>query len=138
MNKLRGFTLIEIMIVVAIVGILAAVAVPAYTDYVKRAKIADATSNLSTKRVQMEQFFQDNRTYVGATACNDTPSVSQNFDFSCTTATATAFTLQALGKSGMTGFTYTIDQTGAKKTTAVPSGWTSSTTCWVTKKNGDC
>ena len=69
MNKQSGFTLIELMIVVAIVGILATIAYPSYTDYVIRGRIPDATSGLAAKRVQMEQFFQDNRTYVGAPAC---------------------------------------------------------------------
>ena len=53
----RGFTLIELMVVVAIVAILAVVAMPAYTDYIVRGKIPDATSRLSAMQVQMEQFF---------------------------------------------------------------------------------
>ena len=64
---------------------------PAYTDYVVRGKIPEATSNLATKRVQMEQFFQDNLTYAGAPACNTDSSASQYFTFSCSAAaTATA------------------------------------------------
>ena len=140
MKSPKGFTLIEVMITVAIVGILAAVAMPSYTDYVTRGKIPDATSALATKRVQAEQFFQDNRTYVGATnlGCAADTTSSKNFSFSCTTQTATAYTLQALGKSTMAGFAYTIDETGAKATTAAPSGWTTSTSCWITAKGGTC
>ena len=137
-QQLRGFTLIELMIVVVIVGILASVALPAYNDYVTRGRIPDATSNLAAKRVQLEQFFQHNRTYVGAAACNNDTTSSQYFDFSCTAPTATTYTLQAAGKSSMAGFTYTINQDNAKATTAVPAGWTTNATCWVTRKGGAC
>jgi type IV pilus assembly protein PilE len=133
-----GFTLIELMIVVAVVAILGAISLPAYNDYVVRGKIPDATSNLATKRVQLEQFFQDNRTYVGAPACTADTTSSQYFNFSCTVQTATAYTVQALGKATMVGFTYTIDQSNSKVTVAVPTGWTTNATCWVTKKGGAC
>src|SRR4030095_7908104 len=63
-----GFTLIEVMIVVAIVAVLAAIALPNYSDYVKRSKIVEATSALSDLRVRYEQFYLDNRTYVGGCA----------------------------------------------------------------------
>lgn len=136
----RGFTLVELMITVAILGILAAVAVPQYKDYVTRGRIPDATSGLAGKQVQMEQFFQDNRTYVGAPACAADTTTSRYYTFSCVSGsnTATGYTLQAVGRSSMVGFTYTVNQAGAKATTAVPSGWTSSANCWVAKKDGSC
>jgi type IV pilus assembly protein PilE len=135
----RGFTLIELLIVVAVIGILSMVAFPSYQDYMTRSKIPDATSNLATKRVQMEQFFQDNRTYVGAPACGDTTG-SQNFTFSCTAATANTYTLQALGKGAMLGFTYEINEQNAKSTPALPNTkWGAApVTCWVTNKGGVC
>ncbi len=64
MNLQKGFTLIELLVVVAIIAILASVAMPLYTDYVIRSKTSEATSTLATMRVQMEQSFQDNRTYA--------------------------------------------------------------------------
>lgn len=137
MKKQYGFTLVELMIAVVIVSILAAVALPSYSDYVVRGKIPDGTSRLAALRVQMEQYFQDNRTYVGAPACTADTATSTNFDFSCSgTPTASVFTLQAVGKGSMSGFTFTVDQNAAKQTTAAPSGWTTSTTCWVSSKTG--
>lgn len=134
----NGFTLIELMIVVAIIGILSAIALPAYQEYVIRGRIPDATSNLATKRIQMEQFFQDNRTYAAGPACDADTVSSRYFDFSCTGLSATAYTVQAVGKSAMTGFTYTINQQNAKATTAVLTGWDTNAQCWVTKKDGSC
>ena len=132
----RGFTLVEVMVTVVIVAILSAVALPAYTNYVTQGRIPDATATLAAKQVQMEQYFQDRRTYEGAPACNE--ESHKHFGFSCTTATATAFVLEASGTGSMAGFRYTVNQRGAKATPGVPSGWTSSTTCWVIKKDGTC
>jgi type IV pilus assembly protein PilE len=136
-----GFSLVELMIVVAIIGILSAIATPSYTSYVTRGRIPDATSNLATKRVQLEQYFQDNRTYLGAPACNSDTAASSYFDFECTVENADAFTLRAQGKGAMTGFIYTVDQSNARTTTVgagAPSGWTGSSTCWITAKGGVC
>lgn len=140
-NRVKGFTLLELMVTVAIIGILAAVALPAYTDYVKRGRIPQATNNLSAMRVKLEQYFQDNRTYVGACADGTVAPLPQadNFTYTCPTLTATTYVVQATGSGTMAGFTYTINELNAKATTAVPTGWgTVPKTCWVTKKDGSC
>jgi type IV pilus assembly protein PilE len=138
-TRAGGFTLVELMIVVAIVSILASVALPAYNDYIVRGNVPQATSRLGTLQVQLEQFFQDNRTYVGAPGCNE-DTTNRYFDFSCTTQTATAFTLRAVGKGTMAGFTYTVTHQNVRATAAVPTGWATPNpnTCWAIRKDGSC
>ena len=65
-SRAHGFTLIEVMIVVAIIGILAAITIPQYADYMRRARVSEAVGLLASMRPRMEQYFQDNRTFVGA------------------------------------------------------------------------
>lgn len=139
----QGFTLIEVMITVAIIGILSAIALPAYNDYVTRGRIPEATSQLASKQVRMEQWFQDSRSYraTSGTGCyigaSDTTS-SKYFTFTCTSSSATEYTITATGTGAMSGFVYTVNQNGDKATTTVPSGWTASSNCWVIKKGGLC
>lgn len=135
MNRQTGFTLIELMVVVVIIAILTAIAVPQYSDYVTRSKIPGAVSGLSDVRVRMEQFFQDNRTYVGGCTL---PSAT-DFSFACSNVTATTYTVTATGTGPMTGFSYTVDQSNARATTITGvSGWSGNGSCWVTKKGGVC
>lgn len=67
MNKLRskqsGFTLVELMIVIVIVGVLAAIAVPIYTNNVKRAKMSEADAALGTIRTQLRVYYAENGAY---------------------------------------------------------------------------
>jgi type IV pilus assembly protein PilE len=136
--KQSGFTLIELMITVTVIAILAAIAIPNYSDYVTRGRIVEATGALSDLRVRMEQFFQDQRTYVGGPAC--TAPATPNFSYACSpAATLTTFTLTATGTGTMSGFVYTINQNGARATTGVKSGWSGvGAACWVLKKSGTC
>ena len=135
----QGFTLIELMVTVAIVAILAAVALPSYRDYVIRGRIPEATNNLASMRVKLEQYFQDNRTYVGACAANTVAPKPPNDSFSYSCAlTADTFTVTAQGLDTMSGFSYTINEKNEKATTALPSSWGSSSTCWIVKKGQTC
>jgi type IV pilus assembly protein PilE len=139
-NKSRGFTLMEIMIVVLIVSVLSAIAVPIYRDYAIQAKITPVISGLAVRQTLMEQCFQDNRTYVGCGACAEV--TEGDFTFSCE-PTVTTFKLTATGAStgSMTGFKYTVDQSNVRtsKIEGGPSGWDAEKDhCWITGKGGTC
>ena len=141
MLKLRGFTLIEIMITVAIIAILAAVGYPSYADFVRRGKITEAISGLSSVRVNMERWFQDNRTYAGGCIASVLPPATANFSFACVgTPDATTYVVEATGLGSMSGFKYRVNQSNVKSTQALPAGWTSPNpnTCWALKKDGSC
>lgn len=145
---MRGFTLIELLVTVVIVAILAAIAMPAYTDYVIRGKLVEATAGLADWRVKMEQYYQDNRNYgTTATDCPVTisPPASKYFSFSCNwetgkttqyfTLTATNRANQGLGAEG--DFSYTVNQSNTKATPKF-YGATVNAACWLTKKGDSC
>lgn len=131
MRMQEGFTLVELMIVVVVIGILASIGIPAYSDYVIRGKLIEGTSALSDGRVKMEQFFQDNRTYAGGTC----PAATTNFTYACSNLSTSTYTITATGIGGLSAFIYSIDQNNAK-TSNTP--WGNGATCWVTKKGGTC
>ncbi|WP_302848515.1 type IV pilin protein [Variovorax sp. OV700] len=139
-RRSSGFTLIEVMITVAIIGILAAVAIPNYRDYVLRGQLVDAQNALSALRANMERHFQDNRDYqsIGTTFISPcaAPAAAGSFAISCPTLTATTFTAQAVGSGPTNGFTFTVDQLNVRATTGVGAGWTRCTTGWTTRKSG--
>ncbi|OQA31273.1 MAG: Fimbrial protein precursor [Betaproteobacteria bacterium ADurb.Bin341] len=131
-----GFSLIELMIVVAVIGILAAVALPAYNDYVIRGRLSEATSALADGRVKMEQWFQDNKTYVGGPC----PAATDSFTFDCSGSTVSTYTITANGSSAdVSSFHFTINQNNVRTTTGLKSGWGSvPQNCWITKKGASC
>jgi type IV pilus assembly protein PilE len=128
-----GFTLIEILIAIVIVGILSAVAIPSYSNYVLRGRLTEAFTTLSAMQPAAEEFWSNNRTYVGL----PTPNATANFTYTAAT-TVSGYTIKATGSGSTVDFVYTIDQNGSRATTGVPAGWTSSTSCWVDRKGGKC
>lgn len=147
-EKARGFTLIELMIVVAIMGILLAIAIPNYRDYLLRAELKEAFTNLSDYRVKMEQHYQDNRTYAtvrGGGTCPDysaTLPTPKNFTIAFVGACSdTTFLLSATGIKHAVGFEFRIDQANNKITQQVPSsvwGTVPANNCWISGKGGSC
>lgn len=135
----QGFTLIEIMVAVAIIGALTAVALPAYNAYVMRGRLVEAFSALSTVQPNAEQFWSNgSRSYASFDGSNAFPGSSPNFTYALTTATTSTYVVTATGRAKAAGFVFTIDQQGNRATTGVPTGWTSSTSCWVDRKGGQC
>ncbi len=139
--SVRGFTLIEVMIVVAIMAILTMVALPSYTDYVRRGQLPEAFANLSDLRVKLEQYYQDNRAYAtSGTTCATgaswappaTPSGAKYFSYTCTTSgTFQTYTLTATGATGrVVGSVYTLTTDGTKATTQF-KGSAVSKACWL-------
>ena len=131
-NATRGFTIIEVLIAVAIIAILVAIALPSYQDYVLRGK-----------RLRAEKFYGDNRTYVGFNTA--TPG-TKYFTYACDDGAGGAvsqnlFRCVATGvpSQGMNGFQYTVNQSNARTSTFTGlSGWNDSGTCWVSKKGETC
>lgn len=136
----QGFTLIEVMIVVAIVGILAAVALPSYSRYLLRGEQPEAFTQLSTYRITLEQYYQDNRNY-GSSTCGEgaiasTPAGTHYFSFSCTLDSGgQGYTLKATGTgTRTTGYDYTVNQNNERYTTKYEgTAYTAEKACWLTK-----
>lgn len=114
----RGFTLIELMIAVAIIGILASIALPAYQQYVLRANRADAQAILMETVQYMERYFTTNNSYADAPLLtNQSPKTgTAKYIISFTAQSAASYTLQAAPQGGQTADacgTLSVDQTGA-------------------------
>ena len=144
MRPSTGFTVIELLVAVAIVGILATIAIPQYGSYIARSRTLDAFAKLSDYRTRMEQYFLDRRSYLDDTgACGVVPpptaDPADSFQVACS-ATARSFVYTATGMSakGMASFVYTIDETGLRGTVSLPSGWTRNAACWTIRADGSC
>jgi type IV pilus assembly protein PilE len=129
----QGFSLIELMIAVAIVGILLGIAVPTYRDHLRRGAVEEATGALASGRVAVEQFFLDNRSYVDVNGVTPCPASTQHFTLACV-GDATTYTLTATGTDMVDGFVYTITETDARHT---DSPWGTGN-CWIARKGDSC
>jgi type IV pilus assembly protein PilE len=146
----QGFTLIELMITVAIIAILVAIALPSYRSYILRGQLVDGTNLLSAGRANMERYFQDNRTYADVlpllSPCDAAVPVANrtqgNFVLTCSvTPTAIAYTLLATGSGPVNAVQYSVDQSGNQSTVSMGStGWAipALNTCWIMKSGQTC
>lgn len=101
LSKLRGFTLIELMITVAVVAILASIALPSYLEQVRKSKRAEGKSALLRAAQNMERYYTNNNTYnatltaAGISAYSGDSSTDSAYAIDLPVATATAFTVRA-------------------------------------------
>jgi type IV pilus assembly protein PilE len=135
----QGFTLLEMMIVIAIIGILAIIAIPSYKSHVTNAKIPDAFVGLNDLAAKAQNYYADTKNYDGY-PCT-TAASSANYTFTCTPGNGTGMAVQtivfrATGKNDLTGYVYTLNESSAK-TTSQPGGITSNN-CWMKTTGGSC
>ena len=124
--KSTGFTLIEVLIVIAIIALLASIAYPSYKSFIRKGHISDALSELSTIALDMEQNYQQNRSYQDTNInnpgqCAATKADSRYFSYSCTTTSRTTFVWTASSLASPTlgaanSYQYTINQEGTRQT----------------------
>lgn len=136
----NGFTLLELMITVALIAILTAIAIPSYSNYTRKAIITAATQDLQSGALKLNQYWQDNKSYVDAGGdCGITMPTNEHFDYVCA-GDDSSYTITATGKTTSTsvsGLEYTIDHKNVRATVTGIDG-TSNATCWSYNSDGSC
>jgi type IV pilus assembly protein PilE len=134
-SKAEGFTLIELMITMAIIGILVAIAYPSYFHYVQKARRADALAILTQDQIILERCYSQNFSY--AAACSAMPSFPQTtpegfYSIDISNQTATTYTLTATPQGNQASDTkcasMSVNQANVK--TAADSTATTQEECW--------
>lgn len=136
MLKQSGFTLMELVIAIAIIGILSALAVPGYYSYVHKATRTDATSELLIDAAKMEQYYSQNNTYAGATLANiqaNATTTNGTYAIALSNLSATTYTITATATGSQLGDsncrTFVINESGTRTATN-SSGGDSTALCW--------
>lgn len=141
--KQKGFTLLEIMVVIAILGIITSIALPSYQGYMISGRLAEAYAGMASAQSRLDQYYLDNRNYgVGAdgAACGVADAAAgENFAVTCVMADdGQGYLITATGANSASAFEFTLNSAGIKATTAAESGWSTSTSCWISNSGGAC
>jgi len=115
MKNQSGFTLVELMIVIAILGIITAIAIPSYNGYISGARLTEAQNNIAALKLAQEEFFLENNSYFtgantgavetasgGLWAAQAGDGGTVNFDYVVTTPVNTQYVITATGTSTKT------------------------------------
>ncbi len=146
----RGFTLIEMMVVLSIMAILASFVYPAYSDYVIRAKAVESFTEIEKMQSKIKQYYLDNNTLNGC--CSDNFS-TQNKNFNITINLGVnaienntedfqiILTSKKLNSNGQPELSYKLTNNGGEylyETLSLPNNWVMNNNCWVYNRQGDC
>ncbi|MDF2867052.1 MAG: pilE [Gammaproteobacteria bacterium] len=136
----NGFSLLELLVVLVIVGILAGVALPGYLEHIVRARLTEAFDALAVYHIRMEQTYQDAGSYANsANACALIMSATEHFNYQCqltNSGQGYLITATANGTHNLSGYSYIIDQSGTRSTSAFPAAANLPKACWLTQAGG--
>lgn len=140
-----GFSLIDLMITIVIASVLTAITIPVYRNHMQRTYIVEATSQLLIVKLQLEQYYQDNRRYSAIeneSNCGITLPAQTNFSYSCTVNNAgQSYMLIANGLAdrGMQEFQFSLNEDGLQRTSRLPASWgLAPLNCWILKSGMTC
>jgi type IV pilus assembly protein PilE len=139
--RMKGFTLIELMIVIVVIAVLGSIAVPSYRSYILRTHRVEATSALLNLAAAQEKFYLQNNTYAADDDLTDAPpaglglpETTENgwYTLEITAADVTNFTATATAAGGQVAdsacASFTVNALGVKS--ATKQGGAASTDCW--------